>query len=1284
MAGMWIGAGVPVSHYYPIFDASGDIINIYFFTYTGTHTKIVDWNGKACYYDGPVSAFNPLLVATYNPATPGYIYVPPVSPGNMLGPNVNGNCPIVALTNINNQPTFIAIDNAGAGNNYIKFVSQNGAIWSIANTNGLATVIVDASLTSGTSGSYVVEAGSFTRYYDSIRQNVSQKSVNYNVSNNTPTKIAFTSNATAIYIAYNEAGEELVRNALTYSISATDYRVPTQALTTLSYSFAPIVGLRRIRYIWVNASISQIRVFDANGVNVSNGKVVISNQLDLAQEYELIQFVCTSAATTTTITFLDAFQIQQDQKTVTGTSINIDLRTTTRFVALPTQSSTTTTDTSVTGFISGRYVRIENASPGVAFSITTPNIYDIYGKNLVVGKPIETSTPSTDYGASWEIDLGQEYPIRDIMYSGSINAVAIYNRYRAESWRNYTNSTMTAPLLPVPVPATTTWTALRYIRIVGACTINHVAAIDTYGIDVAICKPVRKVSGTAVTYHSFNGLYASGIVNTGATGDRLEIDLGMSSPINNIKVYLTGTNPTVTVYNELGNTVTFTGTSFLTTIPTTLQPYPNGGIKTRYIGITTAADNAQINNLVVVDSLGRNLAFKNSAKSSNGNFIDNFGKTYNGTTAITLPTTYTELDLGQEHSITSVSVYSTYTGTPSLTSLPTANRTLQGASVTLMDAYYNRVPRTLAGLGSQYNNTWPLGASLGPYYQSPPTGVTVVPGTDGAIWSFPTTEKIIETCVTSVPTTIHAMVVSSTDTIYYTTNNGVYKVSVTQSITHPNSVFISNSNLRAIALSNDETQLWICSPSENKVYAYNTSDGSLLKVFGGATTTEGLSCQLNTADRPIPSPAPTVYITNCSFNNPFMIIMDSSGFVYVGDGGNVLIRKITPSSNSVSTYYGDTVCEQKESEHRNLGSVHGPGTHSSHRMCSTDGWVHGHSSWRTDLYAWVCPPEPNYKIIRIEAVTLSAYFSSWNSLKVGSIDPIFNIEDFGTITSAPAYTDGYYDVTLPTGITQASSFGPGKFVWPGIESPIRIEPNSKGRLERNKIRQVCNKKSNSNSNSVLSTIYFHDIKNNTIRRSRELARTGYCEANLSTPPANSFALTKTLNRTPYSADTTVSSAHVIPISGNYPATTNTALYPNGTQAAGRNNQYYTLPDRPFAGPYNNSTNLPLVDPTAQHFVTATFSETLNFSPPTQPTFTITSVTNTNFLLTLTSRGSDYATSYTYSLNGGAAQVLTLSAANTATIPNARNSSIVIIGQNADGSTPSVSQNIQLPVLPAQL
>jgi hypothetical protein len=793
-----------------------------------------------------------------------------------------------------------------------------------------------------------------------------------------------------------------------------------------------------------------------------------------------------------------------------------------------------------------------------------------------------------------------------------------------------------------------------------------------------VLNAIRLASSYPVIYNTFNGSYASD-VNINEMNPRLEIDLAASYSINNIKVYLSaGSNPTVTAYNELGNTVTISAITFPATIPTAIQPYPNWGIKTRYIGINTAAANAQIYNLVVVDSLGRNLAFKNSAKSSNGSPIYHFGNTYNATTAINLPTTYTELDLGQEHFITSVSVYSTYTGTPTLISLPTADTSLQGATVTLMDAYYNRVPRILAGLGSQYNNTWPLGASLGPYYrQSPPTGVTVVPGTDGAIWSFPTTEKIIETCVTSVPTTIYAMVVSSTDTIYYTTNSGVYKVSVTQSITHPNSVFISNSNLRAITLSNDETQLWICSLSENKVYAYNTSNGLLLKVFGGATR-EGLSCQLNTADRSTPSPAPTVNITNCSFNNPMAIIMDSWGFVYVLDAGNYLIRKIDPIFNSVSTYSGTTACGVLYSSDPDASPN---GMWDPQRLWS-DPQCPASTQYR--YYAdnkWKCARNDNYKIITIvEPRDLSTYFSSWASLTVGSTDPIFNIEDFGTITPAPAYTDGYYDVTLPTGITLASSFGPGKFVWPGIESPISIEPNSKGRLQRDKIRIGRNKKSNSYSNSVLSTIYFHDIQNNTIRRSREFTRTGYCEAKLSTPvPANSFALTKTLIRRPYSADTTVSSAHVIPISGNYPATTNTALYPNGTQAEGINNQYYTLPDRPFAGPYNNTTRLPLVDPTAQFFVTATFSETLNFTPPGQPMFTITSVTNTNFVLTVTSRGSDYATSYTYILNGGAAQALTLSGTNTATItaPAHSYTSIIVTGINGDDSTASLIRYVQL-------
>ena len=147
----------------------------------------------------------------------------------------------------------------------------------------------------------------------------------------------------------------------------------------------------------------------------------------------------------------------------------------------------------------------------------------------------------------------------------------------------------------------------------------------------------------------------------------------------------------------------------------------------------------------------------------------------------------------------------------------------------------------------------------------------------------------------------------------------------------------------------------------------------------------------------------------------------------------------------------------------------------------------------------------------------------------------------------------------------------------------------------------------------------------------------------------------------------------------YQATTNTALYPSGTQAAGINNQYYTLPNKPFIGQYDPILNLPLVDPTGQFFVTATFSESLEFSAPLQPTLTFTSITNTSFVLTVSSVGLDYATSYTYSFNSGASQALTLDSANRATFtaPAQSYNSLVVTAININGSTVSPIQYIQL-------
>jgi sugar lactone lactonase YvrE len=1645
------------------------------------------------------------------------------------------------------------------------FNRLDGRFASVVVQGASSSTIIGSTVNIGASSSITVNSISYITY------NVQQ--------GNLPESITFTAvSPPPVYVMYNQAGEEITRSVLTYS----PYLLPRQTLTTLSYSFAPIIGLRRIRYIRTNAAISQIFVFDSNGVNVSNGKTVISNQMDLGQEYELIQIVCTSAATSTTITFLDAFNIQQRQETITGTSINIDLRGTTRFVALPTISSQTNTDTSLTGFIRGRYVRIENTSPGVALSVTTPNIFDIHGKNLMAGKSIVTSSPPTEYGASWEIDLGQEYPIRDIVYSGPINAVAIYNRYKAESWRNYTNGPMTAPLVPLPVPNTTTGTALRYIRIIGSCTINHVAAIDVRGVDVAVWKPVRIASDMIVSYNTFNGLYASGIMamydsstlagsesygfadgtgtnalflnpyglavdasgnifvadtsnhrirkvtpggvvttlagsgshgfangigagasfyspmgvavdrngdiivadtgnnrirkvtnpggvvstlagdgysapyngrwldgpgagasfhhpmgvaidsngnvivadtdnhrirkvtnpggvvttlagsgsaafanNLGAnasfnspmgvavdpsgnvivadtgnsrirkvtnpggmvstldvggsfnspagvavdmdgnvivadtqnhrikkvtnpggvvttlagngaaafaygnnanlfsfnspsgvavnrsgiiiiadtqnqrirkievtTTDRLEIDLGASYSINNIKVYLsTGSNPTVTAYNALGNTVTFTAITFAATIPTAIQPYPNWGIKTRYIGINTAAANAKINNLVVVDSLGRNLAQKNNAKSSNGTSISIFGNSYSSTREITLPTTYTELDLGQEHYITSVSVYSTYdtsliTGTPlSLTSLPRANTSLQGATVTLMDAYYNRIPRTLAGLGSQYNNTWPLGTSLGPYYQSPPTGVTVVPGTDGAIWSFPITEQIVGTTYTFPVSmnfvNIRGMTVSSTDVLYYTVqdnsspaNDGLWRLKPTETTpTH----LVSSTNLWGVVLDISEKILYVCGGLDNRIYLYEVDTTPFRRLISlGITSTSVLD-----GDYP-----------NITFKNPVAIDTDRYGNLYVCDRGNHLIRKIKASLLSFNIYAntatpdiqtyitnnatslfkvitvagatrveGGSIRIRNDSTSINGGIITLPTdiansittaitsaravtsimianpSNTSAAATAATNLATANNNVSTFLWANQSYPidgiqnsatfdqpssikvisptllyvlERNSKSIRrIELVNVTRinqfqnpplsradggtgaggdydvgivsqvtnnytgttfYYATSlihpslsvnnqtntialtpfyetsipidlsvaSNLKIliplsdsgsdGSIPSVYRISSTvpsdDRVMPPPAGTTNFISTSIPLQVPNDSNNSPLNFTLPGIEySNTNIIHNIRTRIPNNSKSgsiiktpygytswPMAHKRKSTGTNETISVMYFYDRNNRSIRRlwTPSPRRNGYCIASRTTPtPLNSFVLSKQINFNPATTDTTYTTTPtpiIFEITGNYAETTNTYLYPSGTQNNNVNNQYYTLPNKPFLGP-----GLPLVDPTGQHFVTATFSETLNFSPPAQPMFTITSVTNTSFVLTVTSVGSDYATSYRYSLNGGATQVLTLSGTNTATIMATAQSynSIIVTGINGDGSTASLIRYVQL-------
>ena len=436
-------------------------------------------------------------------------------------------------------------------------------------------------------------------------------------------------------------------------------------------------------------------------------------ELDLGQEHETVQIACinkTSAANYATIQLLNNFREQQGVAlNLTGSAqyTSFDLRSTAKCVALPVSDIISaqnfyTPDSSLQRIVRGRYVRIENASPGSPFSPTVAGIYDIYGKNLIVGRSVSVSSPSTNYGAWWEVDLGQEYSIKDILYTGTTVAAAIYNRMRAEMWRNFISGSMTAPFPLQTDPATTAGTAMRFIRLVGTCTINHVAAIDVNGIDVAVWKPVRLVSGGTVTFTAFNGLYASAIAVTSAANNRLEIDLGRNVNISAIKLYLSSGSATCTAFNSTGIPVTLASGFFtiLNTIPTTLQNYTLAGFKTRYVGITTAAAGATVNNIVVLDTLGRNI-IPNSAKGTNENAVYGFTNTFGS--AITLPTLYTELDLGEEHSIVSVIVYYNLASIAGLSTI----------AVKLMDAYYNTVVSTVSATKSAIGDYGRINYNLG-------------------------------------------------------------------------------------------------------------------------------------------------------------------------------------------------------------------------------------------------------------------------------------------------------------------------------------------------------------------------------------------------------------------------------------------------------------------------------------------------------------------------------------------------------------------------------------------
>ena len=1004
----------------------------------------------------------------------------------------------------------------------------------------------------------------------------------------------------------------------------------------------------------------------------------------------------------------------------------------------------------------------------LTFSISAPAIYDTYGKNLTVGRltTIQMAQAITGriysrnffspaepldnffYGAAWEIDLGQEYAIRDIAYTGATYSVAIYDRMRAEMWRNFIAGSATAPLLPQVAPAVATGTSLRFVRITGACTVRHVSVINNMGIDVAIWKLVRVVNNSVITYNVFNGLYNSNIPITAAVGDRLEIDLGANHNVVSVTIYLTGAGtPTTTFYTvSLTNSATTVAgitATVTTSLPTSIQSYAGYGAKTRYIGLTTLAASARYTNLAIIDSLGRYIM---KSTSDTINSYDN--------NADPLSNLYTEIDLGEEHYVTSIIVYSGYTADPTILKLPpNPNTTLTGATVKLMDAYYNQTAiRTIAGTGGGYNIGWGIGTALADkYYASVPGSAVVVANTADSIWSFPITEQIAAGPVGALPGTITGMAVAPDETIYFTCGDKyIYKIPPGSTTHEVYRTCSEGSTLKGIAYyQTDATsfKIYFCNSAKNTI-GWCTPSGwfTLLENWcGGGSTADG-SAVLNGTT------------SGASFNNPTGIVINNAGdTLYVTDTGNHLIRTIVIASGVVATLAGTNplVTWAPLGPVDNLGADY---TSSWPKNDCHDGYINRHwaprpGGWSSNDGEWHCDPDTNRKKFSITAGTINTptqitiddssnlyVVQGGTVLKVapgGAMTTIYNggltftslsyntnkgklyatnntgilyeINTSGTtpssaataVTVAGTSQAGYITAKSPTDTnptiaanqsSSASTASVANWAWPGVAQNDSLRIPSIGKSLEAKFGTLSFIASKiSGYNTIATTSVMFVVESSKIRRIwSDTVRKGYCEATKSVQSlANAFLLSRDFK---YTSPTDLSiTINITSPDYAYNASNQNALvYQSLTgasitteMATNIENKYYSIIDAPFIGPYT-ATDSPIIGANGTKFVGATFAEVLDLFAPAAPILINTVLTYNSYTITF-----DFvpgATSYTYSLNGGASTAITIPASPPITISQSSltagsSHTILVTATNASGSSSSrMTLQLKPPVI----
>ena len=781
-----------------------------------------------------------------------------------------------------NTPTQIAWDNtnkvlwvADTGNNAARTVTPSGLVKSyLSYPNGINGITVDPSgLT------YVLSAGTTIGKY-------------------TPTRPPFTIGQ---LVAVDSNGINVA------------YKKPVTALSNKQLAFRAISGS------------------DANPYTSASTSSTEYLEVDLQQDCEITQVTCvnnTGSGITsgTQVIMYDAAFRQQDSRTMSGGSTQtVDFRyavsgapvisgTTMKFAPLLlTDSSKYVPDTTLAGYIRGQYIVLENNSTANK-TITPPVLYDIYGKKLGTGITSPDSTALSTYGSKWEYDLGEECYIRDIENTNNASIV-IYNRLQAEVWRNYITTTITAPFpTQIPITSSAFTYPIRFVRISGAATLTHVSVIDNRGIDVAVWKMVRKVSGTTVTFQAFNGLYNSdnNIVVTGGATDRIEIDLGLAYNITNIQIYHTGTTPnlTVTTYGATGAQILGVPSSYIGST-NTLTTYKANGLRTRYISVSAPSSTANINNLVIVDSLGRNVFLQ---------YNDGNSGTYAGMSSLLKDTTApvskalgkqsttrsgntVEFDLGREYNILYLVVYNNYTGTISTTLNPTVGTTLTGTTIQFSDAYRNVMAnRTIMGIAGV---TYPIGNPITNTYFTPTdSAIGVTPGTPPT-WSFSFTEKVVSTYTTETEAIygITGYASGNNMIIFFTTNTQVCKWSAgTRTVLWT----VADGGLRGIALSVNTNTLYVCNSFTGTIGSVSSAGGSWTTIAGGGNRNRGHGCGLNSIDGNMTRTA-----TQCTFNNPTGIAIGSNGVLYVADTNNHLIRKLEWNGTvwTVSTYAGGTYCK---------------------------------------------------------------------------------------------------------------------------------------------------------------------------------------------------------------------------------------------------------------------------------------------------------------------------------------------------------------------------------------